>query len=492
MPLPGSLESRVSRLEGGDETGPDEDLEGRVSQLESETESECIIDPKKRFGIKCPAWSASVFGRLYIDTVAFSEDNHREEDSGAGLKDISNIRIQTARIGIVGNYQNTWGFEFEADIPKTTQTRLRDAYATYISTRGFQVRVGKTKVPYSLEVLTNSKFLTFMERVLPEQISPERTIGLVAFYGGRNRSLGAAVHGEGHDRDANPDTYQADWGATFRGSWAPLYKKDRHYLHLGVGIRHVNFPSQDKTRVGFATRSPFSNAFDFKASSDAGLSVVDEVAGVRAGRYLECVGDDEGVPNRGGSCDRVAFEDLVGWNAELAGGYGPVGFKAQYIRSEVDSQVIKRVFEMNQSLPEEKDISGSDPAKLKSSYDFDTWYAEGNWWITGETNVYNPSKGTFGRVRPVNDVADGGIGAIGIAARYNRVDFGNRGDMGYLDCTNACKADAWTLNLTWKPNPYVKFMGEYVRVERQRVAAATQVGFEDKPTAFQMRAMIDF
>ena len=489
------LERRISGLESSPKRS-NEEMKGRISRLEGRAKSECVIDPKKRLGIKCPNWSIASFGRLYVDLMLFSEDKHAEEKyQQAGLRDISNTRVHTGRIGAAGNYQNIWGFRLETDIAKGSVNRLRDAYLAYIGVKGLQLRAGKTKVSYSLEELTDSKFNLFMERVTPDSIGLGRMTAAAAFYAADNWSLGASVHGEGHDLDASGggragDTYQADWGVSARGSWAPFYKEGRRYLHLGLGLRHVNYPQQDKRRIGFTTRAPFSNAFDFKSSKDSGVTDDEEVAGVSAGDPLGCRGDNMGVANRGGECDEVAFEDLFGWNAELAGGYGPVGFKAQYIRSEISTELVKFAYPTDRQLPMDPAATPKDERGLKGSYDFDFWYVESNWWITGESNAYDPRRGVFARVKPLNDLADGGMGAIGVAVRYNEVEFGDKKDMDFLDCSHGCKADAWTFNLTWKPNPYVKFMSEYVRAERKLIEGRD--GFKDKPTAFQMRAMLDF
>ena len=444
-----------------------DEVENRLSKLESRAKADCTIDPKKRIGVKCPNWSASMFGRLYVDVMAFSEDKPQKDAEGRRLEDTSNTRIRAARIGIAGKYQNLWGFKVEADVSSNSKSQLKDAYLSYIGVKKLKINAGQAKVPYSMEELTSSRHINFIERVTPSGFSPGRVIVLAAFYGADDWSFGASFHGEGHDDKGDKETYQADWGVTTRGSWAPLYEKGKHYIHLGAGLRLVNYPSQDKTKIGYTTRSPFSNAFDFKAAKGLGLSRVDEVGGVGAGKVVKS-GADEFT---------VAFEDMLGWNAELAGGYGPVGFKVQYIRADADAEAVKIV-------------GNPDRRGLKGSYDFDSWYVEGNWWMTGESNAYEPKKGTFARIKPLNDLGNGGIGAVGVAVRYNEVEFGDKKDMAYLKCDDGCAANAWTLNLTWKPNPHIKFMGEYVRAERERIGIDD--GFKDTPNAFQLRLMVDF
>lgn len=458
---------------------PLEEPEERISKLENKSTSECVIDQEKRLGIKCPNWSASVLGRIYVDMMAFSEDKHPAADNKAGLKDTSNTGIRTARIGMVGNYQNSWGFKLEGDFSDNSQ--LKDAYLAYLGIKGLKIKLGNAKVPYSMEELTSSRYINFIEKVTPGGFSPSRVIGLAAFYGADDWSLGASVHGD----KGNKATYQADWGGTVRGSWAPFYAKGEHYLHLGLGVRRVNYSSRDKLKVGFTVRSPFSKAFDFKSAKGTGLSDVDEVAGVGAGKSVSCVGCNADNNEN----FKVAFNEMLGWNAELAGGYRSMGFKSQYLRSKVDTEAIDGTIPADAAVKKDYETA---KAGLSNGYDFNSWYVEGNWWITGEANAYDPKKGSFARIKPLTNLADGGIGAIGVALRYNEVEFGDRKDMAYLKCDDGCKANVWTFNITWKPNPYVKFMGEYVTATRERIAAAKSKSFEDKPTAYQFRAMVDF
>ncbi len=462
-----------------------EELERRISSLEDgSSSSTCAVDPKKRIGIKCPKWSASIFGRLYVDTMAFSEDSTAKDQvkdgdakNDPGLKDTSNVRIRTARIGIAGKYMDTWGFKVEADV-SSNSSQLKDGYLSYIGIKGLKVNIGQGKVPYSMEELTSSRHINFIERVTPSGFSPDRVIGVAAFYGRDNWSFGASAHGEGHDDKGDSKTYQAEWGTTARATWAPIYNKGKEYIHVGFGVRHVNYPSQDKASVGFSSRSPFSNAFDFKSAKNAGLSAVDEVAGVTAGEIFKTDGDANQA--------QFLFEEMFGWNGEFAAGYGSMGIKAQYIRADVDSALDLTKGEWSPAL--RKETEG-----FKSSYELDSWYVSANWWLTGEANAYNPKKGTFGRIKPLNNLADGGIGAVGAAIRYNEVTFGKREDVKFLNCNDGCETRAWTVNLTWKPNPYVKFLAEYVRAERKRVGvAAIPDPYKDIPTAFQLRAMVDF
>ena len=465
-----------------------EELAQRVESLENkavENSNQCVIHPKKRIGIKCPKWEAALFGRMYVDMMLFSEDKATGDNADAFLRDTSGTKIRTARIGMAGTYMKTWGFKVEADVSSNSSSQLKDAYLSYLGIKGLKLNVGQAKVPFSMNELTSSRHITFIERTTPSGFAPDRVIGLAGFYGAKSWSLGASVHGEGHKDKGDAATYQSDWGATARGTFAPIYQKGSHYLHLGAGIRTVNYPSQDKLKAGFSTRSPFSNAFDFKAPKGLDLTSVDEVAGVSAGKTIECTGtgctDDNAIT--------VAFEDAFIWNLELAGGVGPAGFKAQYLNADVSLEALQKG-----TKPTDADALKSYNAilgKVKDQ-DFTSWYVEGNWWLTGETNAYNPKKGTFGRVKPLHNFSEGGIGAIGVALRYNEVEFGDQADMDILKCDDGCEANAWTLNLTWKPNPYVKFMGEYVTAERQRIAKADSTTFKDKPTAFQLRAMVDF
>ncbi|MBC6497513.1 MAG: hypothetical protein GDA54_04250, partial [Alphaproteobacteria bacterium GM7ARS4] len=126
------------------------------------------------------------------------------------------------------------------------------------------------------------------------------------------------------------------------------------------------------------------------------------------------------------------------------------------------------------------------------SVDYYHFYGQINWWLTRERNRYNPTTGTFDRIMPLKPLNQGGLGAIGFAMRFHRLLLSDGG-------SNPSSGNIWglTAGLTWKPNPYVKFMGEYVYANRSPAACVNTGGTEcaatgDAPRGVQFRALFDF
>jgi len=128
---------------------------------------------------------------------------------------------------------------------------------------------------------------------------------------------------------------------------------------------------------------------------------------------------------------------------------------------------------------------------------FHGWYAQAGWFLTGEVRRYlirdTPDSATFGRVRPRNNLGDGGFGAFEIAARYSGLDLSDR------DVRGGTERNI-TLGLNWYVNPYMRFMFNYIRVNNDNEALGNVAnlippnanGSNDDPRVYQLRGQVDF
>jgi phosphate-selective porin OprO/OprP len=107
------------------------------------------------------------------------------------------------------------------------------------------VLIGHFKGPFSMEELTSSRHITFMERALPNYFVAGREVGVAAY----NRSAGERIlWGFGVFADGVPETTKQlvdrNIGTQLIGrvTWNPYYDEPsdgRYLLHLGGGVRHV-------------------------------------------------------------------------------------------------------------------------------------------------------------------------------------------------------------------------------------------------------------
>ena len=115
---------------------------------------------------------------------------------------------------------------------------------------------------------------------------------------------------------------------------------------------------------------------------------------------------------------------------ELATVMGPFTAQAEYIRASVDRDNI-------------------------SDADFDGWYVQSSYLLTGESRPYK--NGVFGGIKPNRRLGDGGIGAWEVAMRYSSLDLND-------GAINGGEADSMTLGLNWYPVPMLRFSANYVHV----------------------------
>jgi phosphate-selective porin OprO/OprP len=135
-----------------------------------------------------------------------------------------------------------------------------------------------------------------------------------------------------------------------------------------------------------------------------------------------------------GSADTV---NLLG--LEAAGFIGPVGFQSEWAQMDVSQNLGRPDLE----------FSGA--------------YVNANWFITGESRVYDARTGVFTRFSPkVNlDPSSGTWGAWELAARWSTIDL-NSAENTFSGATllgaRGGEETNYTLGLNWYWNPYLRLM----------------------------------
>lgn len=101
----------------------------------------------------------------------------------------------------------------------------------------------------------------------------------------------------------------------------------------------------------------------------------------------------------------------------------------------------------------------------------------------GDTTAYKA--GAYDRIRPVNPVSDGGIGAIQLNARYDRIDLTDGAIVGG-------RQQAGGLSVIWIPTDYVRFLVDYghLWIDDAAVPAGTDTDYQ--VDTFGLRAQFDF
>ncbi|MET0591599.1 MAG: porin [Polyangiaceae bacterium] len=286
-------------------------------------------------------------------------------------------------------------------MPELTGTpRVLDAYANIRLFREIQLRAGKFKSPVGYERLLNAFDLPFLERGMPDNLVPNRDIGL-QIHG--DVLGGTLIYALGVFNGANDGTsINADNND----------KKDvaaRIMLHP---LTPTFIEPLRKLGVGFAAT---------RGTHTGDLPTYRTPVGTTFFQYSDGV-------TAGGTSRRIA--------PQLSYYFGPFGMFAEYVRS---TQIVVA------------------PA-LSQRLNHQAWQVVGSFFITGE----EASEGTVTPKKHL-DPRRGGFGAIEVVARIGQLAIdGNAFDVGVADKTvSARRATDWSVGANWHLARNFKWMWNY-------------------------------
>ena len=340
--------------------------------------------------------------RLYLDAALYSED----ED----VLDLhSGSEIRRMRFAIKATLWKNFIAEIDFDFAKN-EVDIKDAYLGY-RTSNTMFKVGNFRSPFSLEEVTTSRYISFIERGLPNAFPTGRLLGLAGYKWGRNWQIAAGIFGQepgDTDEDALDDEEElekSDEGYTVAGRFtiAP-YLKEKNVVHVGASF-------------AYKTTNAFTEKMRFRGYDESKTSKV---------RFLST-----------GKQKDVDHATLLG--LETVFQFGPFHFQAEYIKANVAR------------LPNEKG---------RVDYSLSGGYAFVSFFLTGESMPYYADQGEFGRIFPKSKK-----GAIELLARYSWIDLND------LDAdVEGGEGKNFTLGLSWYLNPNYKIMFNYTSVDHDEYA----------------------
>lgn len=388
-----ALENKVMELDtaGGDLAAPNDLRVYWKEALRIET-----ADGKFKFQIG---------GRVHNDWIFVVDDGDERPPTAEIDEPNTRVLFRRARLYLSGTIYENLEFKFEYDMAGG-DADFKDVYAALkeIPFIG-RVQAGHFKEPFSLEELTSSNHITFMERSVANAFAPSRSTGLMI----GNHCEKVATWAVGVFRDADDygdddnEGTGSDWAFTGRVTVCPLYDDEgKTVVHLGVAASHRN-PNGDQVqlqvRPEIRTRNEFINT------------------GVLPAEAVNLFGGEAAVV------------------------VGPFSAQAEYILTVID----------------EDTIDATNPR-------YYGWYVEAGFFVTGENRRYDPQRGAFTRVRPAKNLGeDGGFGAVEIAARMSQIDLNDR-----AVSTDTGEMTSFTLGTNWYLNPNARVMVNWVHADRDR------------------------
>ena len=393
----------------------------QYASLRVKTGLEKKTDPEAKASLKDGIKLKSQDGNFQAQIGAYAQlDSAFYSDNPTDFSDATQLR--RARLSVAGTAYQDWDYKVEADFAGTTQggstneVTITDAYLRYTGFKPFSFTAGSFKVPFSLEAVSSAKYITFMERGLPFAFLNLRALGGMVATSGDNWTTSLGAFGDTVTSENDDDEGKS---VAARVTYAPFFQSDR-VLHFGASGAWREPPQNapaDAT-VPCSADNSCAETVRFRSKPESN-PINDSITG---GRLV----DTGNIPGD------VQYFSLFG--AELAGVYGPFSVQGEYIRTDVDRSV-------------------------GDSLVFDGYYGYASWFLTGESRNYKADKGIFDILIPNKpfSFASGGWGAWELAARYSEIDLND-------DAVSGGRERDITAGLNWYPNPYIRFMANYIHV----------------------------
>jgi phosphate-selective porin OprO/OprP len=297
----------------------------------------------------------------------------------------------------------------------TPQSKWKDVYVNLSHVKNAQVQVGKFKIPFGLDQLTGVTQNDYIYR------------SLGANYLAPARDIGGMVHGRFFKRGLNY------WAGVFR--------------HDGDNARSKKIQGGDGTFAARVTGAPFRKV----TSSPAGAMELGTA-------YTDSTLSDDSFRPNGLRGRTIVTQDMF---------YEPVYVKGRRRRWEADVDwtvgraSARSEFTLVLDNRDNQGIANTDLPDARAR----AWYVSGTWVLTGED-----------KTRPLKAAApflQGGIGAVEVAARYERIWLDSLGHLeppfrnSRAETIYPAGEKALTLGINWTLNRFARIQ---VNVIREQVA----------------------
>jgi phosphate-selective porin OprO and OprP len=376
-------------------------------------------------------FTMKIGGRMHADWTSHDGDS----DLRRGATDIEatdGTDIRRARIQISGTILKDFEYMIEPEFAGSGG--FRDLLLTYTGFEPFEFTVGHQKHAMSMEIQESSNDIMFTERSLLQALTIpffDRAIGVNAKASGDIWNVQGGIYGDSFNSNISNRREGSGWAV--RGTVAPI-NSDTKVVHLGAnyGEREANAEGEPNSSSGVARlRNETTNMSDL---------------------FLT----DTGNINN--------FNKMKLGILEASAMYGPFSVQSEFAKGRVERD------------------TGSD-------LDFDGFYVQAGWTLTGESRTYKATDGEFKRLKPKNpfNLDKGTWGAWELAARYDQIDLEDEDILGG-------EQKRATLALNWYLNENVRFMADYYRsFDLENSPITTRSGGEpDSIDVFNIRAQWAF
>jgi phosphate-selective porin OprO/OprP len=348
-------------------------------------------------------------GRVHWDARQFAQGPYQDR-----------MEVRRARFGIRGQIAKDFKYEFVGDFGingssstlnvdtgmSNTTTQTDVFYVDYAGIKDVSFRVGRFKMPFSLEQLTSSNNIDTIERSLMGQVEgefvPAKETGAMVFGSPVSGFTYALASSRGRSNsDANTAT--GDMIGRVTANFAELSGRKDFITHFGAAYSSGEVKSGTVIEAGRTEAREEQKFFEV-------------TSGTRP----------SGVTTR----TRQGLEMAVAYDA----------FKLQ-----------------GETFDIKYDDSGATDKQVKGNY------IQAVWNITGEPHNYSNTAGTFGGLKVKTPFTmNGGSGAWQLVIRHSELDGSNAGTVANGKTSGA---KAWTYGINWVMNENARIMLNYIKTD---------------------------
>ena len=273
-----------------------EDILKRLARLEAREAKQAESSPDLRiywkdglrFDSADKAFRIMIGGRIMNDWAFMREDSAIRNTTAIGDL-IDGTEFRRARLYMAGTIYKDIVFKVQYDFAGG-DADFKDVFLGLQLTEVGLLKAGHFKEPFGLEQLTSSKYITFMERSLPDIFTPGRNTGLGLSNHAFDEHMTWAI-GLFRETDGFGDTQEeGGFSVSARVTGLPWEDGADRFLHLGLSRRSVpngirSFSSRPESHLAPAFVNTGAIAADAEDRIDLELALVYESFSVQ-GEYM--------------------------------------------------------------------------------------------------------------------------------------------------------------------------------------------------------------
>jgi phosphate-selective porin OprO/OprP len=420
------------------------------------------LSPSNRPGISSADGQNTIelTSRLHFDIADYLRVHPQSPTGPHSLT--SGVNARRARLGVLGKFMGDWNYAFIIDAGGSTDstptsTLIENAFISYTGFRPVAIDLGYLDVPFTLDEATSSNDIMFIERAEIQNVvtnmaanDARSALGVRS----NNDRYWAGAYVTGPTAGATHQlSDQQQVGSTARASYQIL-QGSNYSLHLGVDGEYVFKPRSATAAAAVGGVTP---------TIPSTLTLSDRP---------ELRVDPTSFLNTGA----IPAKHAGAYGGEIAGGLGSFFFQGEYYRIFIDQSQ-----------------SGTAPAP---ELNFDGYYAQASYVLTGESRKYIPSTGAYSGVRPEHPVGTGGVGAWEVAVRYAYANLNDHATPGVAQAATGGvfggRATGYAFGVNWYPIYNVRFMFNYIHDEVNKFAASGTAKAGATIDAVAMRTQVAF